>query len=58
MNLKRTISSLLLLVLISSNKKIVIVSKNGVVKAKKKGIAYITATSTSGTQKNVKVTVK
>lgn len=42
----------------SSNKKIATVSKKGVVKAKKKGIAYITATSTSGIKKKIKVTVK
>lgn len=42
----------------SSNKNIVTVSKEGIVKAKKKGIAYIMVTSTSGKQKKVKVTVK
>ncbi|WP_242828954.1 Ig-like domain-containing protein [Catonella morbi] len=42
----------------SSNKNIVTVSKAGTVNAKKKGVAYIMVTSTSGKQKKVKVTVK
>lgn len=42
----------------SSNRKIVAVSKEGIVKAKRKGVAYVTATSTSGKQKKVKIRVK
>ena len=42
----------------SSNINIATVSKTGIVKAKKRGVAYITVTSTSGTQKKIKIIVK
>lgn len=42
----------------STDKKIVSVSSSGLVIAKKRGIAFIVATTTSGKQKQVKITVK
>ena len=42
----------------SSNINIATVSKTGIVKAKKSGVAYITVTSTSGKQKKIKIIVK
>ena len=42
----------------SSNKKIVTVNSKGLVKAKKKGIAYITVKSESGVSKKCKIVVK
>ena len=42
----------------SSNKKVVTVNSKGVVKAKKKGTAYIKVTTFNKITKKVKVTVK